>query len=77
VNSKTGKNDLINFVIIETKDDKKNIYLATVGRGLLSCSKKEEKLVLHYLIVTENYFWVFSCKELILINQLQNNNHLN
>lgn len=43
MNSKTGKNDLINFVIIETKDDKKNIYLATVGRGLLSCSKQGRK----------------------------------
>ncbi|RVT79765.1 response regulator [Flavobacterium sufflavum] len=41
---KTGKSELIDFVINEIKDYKTRMYIATAGKGLLYCSEKGGKI---------------------------------
>ena len=44
VNPRTGKDELVNFVVNEVKDYKTNMFIATAGRGLLYCSEKAGKI---------------------------------
>jgi len=56
VNSKTGKNEPINFVVNQIKDYKTNLYIATAGKGLL-CSKNGKEITFVPLSVNGKLQW--------------------
>jgi signal transduction histidine kinase/DNA-binding response OmpR family regulator/ligand-binding sensor domain-containing protein len=64
LNSKTGKNELIDIVINDIKDYKSNIYIGTAGKGLLCCSEKEEKISQVPLYVDGKLQWDYHVQDI-------------